>query len=109
MPKVGSLDALDLHKPSSPRATTGDPLVGMRKLWTHTGRLKRPLIFKLSPTVSKSLSEPIRHNLSWIPDIAKTSIIALKETSDAFGPLRSVTGAVLAILNVADVSLKVRC
>ncbi|GLB40589.1 hypothetical protein LshimejAT787_0804600 [Lyophyllum shimeji] len=35
-------------------------------------------------------------------DIAKTSLVALKESADAFPPLKSAVGGVLAVWNVAE-------
>lgn len=40
-----------------------------------------------------------------LPDVLWTSILALNDSADAFPPLKSVVGGVVAIWQVAEVSL----
>ncbi|KAJ7439646.1 hypothetical protein FB451DRAFT_1377819 [Mycena latifolia] len=53
---------------------------------------------KLPPTVSKP--KPPRKD-SALPDVLQTSLLALKQSADAFPPLKSAVGGVIAICDIA--------
>ncbi|KAJ7087477.1 hypothetical protein C8R44DRAFT_893183 [Mycena epipterygia] len=51
------------------------------------------------PTASPSVNIPTAGAL---PDILRTSLLALKESTDAFPPLKSTVGGVIALLEIAE-------
>lgn len=60
---------------------------------------------KRKPQLTTKL-KPVSSGLppSALPDILWTSVLALKESADAFPPLKSAVGGVVALCDIAEVS-----
>ncbi|KAJ7087484.1 hypothetical protein C8R44DRAFT_893191 [Mycena epipterygia] len=72
----------------------------------HYEAPKRPMGFafpsrakRKPPTASPSVNIPTAGAL---PDVLRTSLLALKESTDAFPPLKSTVGGVIALLEIAE-------
>ncbi|KAJ7087465.1 hypothetical protein C8R44DRAFT_861855 [Mycena epipterygia] len=63
-------------------------------------RLPFPSRAKRKP--SPASTRPTRPKASALPDVLWTAIIALKESADAFPPLKSTVGGVIAVLEIAE-------
>ncbi|KAF8216968.1 hypothetical protein K438DRAFT_1798096 [Mycena galopus ATCC 62051] len=57
---------------------------------------------KTSPTTAKLTASLLSRTSSTLPDILWTSVVALKESADAFPPLKSVVGGVIALCDIAE-------
>jgi hypothetical protein len=67
-------------------------------------RFHFPARVKLKPPCAGSAKSS---HVSTFSDAMWTSLWALKESSDAFPPLKSVTGGVVALWEITEVSIKV--
>jgi len=55
-----------------------------------------------SPTVKVKFKSSSSRTSAPLPDLLSTSLIALKESADAFPPLKSAVGSVLALWDIAE-------
>jgi hypothetical protein len=68
----------------------------MRIPFTSRGR-------KPPSSTAKIKSSPSHNTLSAVPDVVSTALLALKESADAFPPLKSAVGGVLTLREIAQV------
>jgi hypothetical protein len=73
----------------------------MRLSFVSRGRKPTSTTVKL-----KSASVGVSSRSSSLPDVVSTSLLALKESADAFPPLKSAVGGVLALWDVVEVSVE---
>jgi hypothetical protein len=62
-----------------------------------------------APTVKLKLKHSPSGTARALPDVVSTSLLALKESADAFPPLKSAVGGVLAVWDIAEASNVFRC
>ncbi|KAF8207676.1 hypothetical protein K438DRAFT_1961938 [Mycena galopus ATCC 62051] len=55
-----------------------------------------------SPTAKLKVESPSSRTSAALPDLLSTSLLALKESADAFPPLKSAVGGVLALWDIAQ-------
>ncbi|KAJ7779007.1 hypothetical protein B0H16DRAFT_802385 [Mycena metata] len=87
--------------PSSKNMRLSFPSQG-RKPSTSTAKLKPPSANPRVTTFFAKLRPPFARGTKALPDIISTSLVALKESADAFPPLKSAVGGVLAVWDVAQ-------